>query len=81
MTNETAKWNGRGIEIRNGANIIVENCTFLNGNSGVYLSATLGNITVRNCRFNGTTDISSIGKNKETGTKAINIMGGSNILV
>ncbi len=28
MTNETAKWNGRGIEIRNGANIIVENCTF-----------------------------------------------------
>ncbi len=81
MTNETAKWNGRGIEIRSAADIIVENCTFLNGNSGVYLSQMQGNITIRNCKFNGTTDTSSIGKNKETGTKAINIMGGSNILV
>ena len=81
MTNSTAKWNGRGIEIRNGADIVVENCTFLNGNSGIYLSQMQGNITIRNCKFNGTTDTSSIGKNKETGTKAINIMGGTTILV
>ncbi len=80
MTNETAPWNGRGIEINNGANILVENCTFLNGNTGVYLKAC-ENVTVRNCKFNGTTNVSSIGANKERGTKAIQFNGGTNILV
>ena len=70
-------WNGRGIEILNTNNIAVINCTFKNGNAGVYTQGN-SNITITGCSFIGATNTSTIGEKKEKGSKAINIMGGSN---
>ena len=69
-------WNGRGIEILNTHDISIINCSFENGNAGIYTQGN-SNITITGCSFTGATNTSTIGEKKEKGTKAINIMGGS----
>ncbi len=76
IMSQDVAWNGRGIEILNTNDIAVINCTFENGNAGVYTQGNT-NITITGCSFIGATNTSTIG-GKEKGTKAINIMGGSN---
>ena len=77
----TSLWNGRAIEVQNAKNISVMNCTFKNGNSGVYSGRNNG-VLVDNCSFVGATNAKTIGLGKkETGTKALNIMGGSNTII
>lgn len=86
MTNPIL-WNGRGLEIFGGSDYIIEGCTFNNGNSGIYIRRPTGNVTIQNNVFfadDGATDASTIagdyGK-QETGSKAINLMGGSGITI
>ena len=80
-------WNGRAIDFEGGSDYIVENCTFRNGNSGIYIRRPSGNVTIQNNIFiadDGATDANSITGNfakQETGSKAINIMGGSGIVI
>lgn len=80
-------WNGRAIDFEGGSDYIVENCTFVNGNSGIYIRRPSGNVTVQNCYFradDGATNQSTITGDfakQETGSKAINIMGGSGIVI
>ena len=69
-------WNGRGIELLNTHDISIINCSFENGNAGIYTQGN-SNITITGCSFTGATNTSTIGEKKEKGTKAINIMGGS----
>ena len=77
IMSQSTPWFGRGIEILNTNDVAVINCTFENGNAGVYTGKNT-NITITGCSFYGATNTSTIGKKGETGTKAINIMGGSN---
>lgn len=84
MTNPV-KWNGIGIYIEGGKDNSFENCVFENGSAGIYIrnnkkDASTGGTIVKNCRFTGVTNITTLGK-KEVGTKAINIMGGDGINV
>ena len=80
-------WNGRAIDFEGGSDYIVDNCTFVNGNSGIYIRRPSGNVTVQNCYFRadeGATNQSTITGDfakQETGSKAINIMGGSGIVI
>ena len=77
----TSLWNGRAIEVQGAKNISVMNCNFKNGNSGIYSGRNNG-LTIDNCSFVGATDAATIGSGKkETGTKAIAIMGGSNAII
>ena len=69
-------WNGVGIELLNTKDIAVINCSFKNGNGGIYTQGN-SNITITGCSFTGATNETTIGAKKEKGTKAINIMGGS----
>lgn len=77
---QDTKWNGRGIELKNVNNVLIENCAFNNGNAGVYSRGNT-NITIQYCEFTGATNVTSIGSKNEQGTKAINIMGGSDHLI
>lgn len=82
--NPSTTWNGRAIDIRGGSDISVTNCNFTgSGHSGVYIQRATGNILVENCYFSGTADANSINPNgvKETGTKAVNIMGGNGVRI
>ena len=72
---QNSTWNGRGIQLSGVNNVTIQNCTFTNGNAGIR-SQRNTNITIQNCKFYGSTNESSIGDD-ETGTKAVNIMGGS----
>lgn len=74
-------WNGRAIEIRGGSNLTVNDCVFTNGNAGIYIRGSNGNITISNSYFTGMTNATTIGTNGETGTKAINLMGGNGVIV
>ncbi|WP_407431319.1 right-handed parallel beta-helix repeat-containing protein [Methanobrevibacter sp.] len=77
-------YNGRALEFQQGGDYIIEGCTFTNGNSGIYIRRSSGNVTIQNNEFigeEGATDHSSIGSKKETGMKAINIMGGTGITI
>ncbi|MCC7553734.1 MAG: right-handed parallel beta-helix repeat-containing protein [Methanobacteriaceae archaeon] len=74
-------WNGRGIYIEGGKDIVVDSCAFINGNAGVYLRSNKGNTLVTNCFFTGDTNRSTIHTTNEVGTKAVNIMGGDGIRV
>lgn len=70
--------NGYGIQISAANNITVSNCTFINGSAGVYLSRAT-NCLVENSLFYGASKMSTVNTGaKETGTKAVNIMGGNN---
>ena len=86
MTNPIL-WNGRALEFFGGSDYIIEGCTFTNGNSGIYIRRPTGNVTIQNNQFfadEGATNASTIagdyGK-QETGSKAINLMGGSGITI
>ena len=80
-------WNGRSLEFTAGDGYVIDGCTFTNGNSGIYIRNGKGSknkITITNCKFygeEGATNHSSIGKQKEQGMKAINIMGGNGIKI
>lgn len=78
LTNET-NYNGRAISSDAMNYLTIENCSFINGSSGIYLSGST-NVLIKNCYFTGTTDESSIGGD-ETGTKCVNIGGGNNITI
>ena len=82
MTQDIA-WKGRALEFRSGQDYIVSNCSFLNGNAQVYINGASGNVTVENNYFKGVgaTNASTIGTSSETGTKAINMMGGSGVKI
>lgn len=82
--NPSTTWNGRAIDIRGGSDISITNCNFTgSGHSGVYIQRATGNILVENCYFSGSANADSINTagNKETGTKAINIMGGNGVKI
>lgn len=72
---------GRAIDIRGGSNIQITDCSFINGNAGIYIRGSNGNITLRNNYFKGLTNATTINTNSETGTKCINLMGGNGILI
>ena len=80
-------WNGRALEFKQGGDYIIENCTFRNGNSGIYIQRASGNVTIRNNYFfadEGATNQSTIKKDwskQEQGAKAINLMGGKGITI
>ena len=84
IMNQENLFNGRSLEFQQGGDYIIEGCTFTNGNSGIYIRRSSGNVTIQNNEFigeEGATNHSSIGQNKETGMKAINIMGGTGITI
>ena len=70
MVSETG-YNGRALDIRSTNNIVVD------GNAGIRVQRCT-NTTITNNIFTGTYNESSIGTRNEEGTKAINLMGGSN---
>ena len=80
-------WNGRALDFEQGGDYKVENCSFMNGNSGIYIRRASGNVTIENNYFfaeEGATNSSTIKKDfskQETGAKGINIMGGSGITI
>ncbi|MBQ9026067.1 MAG: Ig-like domain repeat protein [Methanobrevibacter sp.] len=80
-------WNGRALEFQGGSDYIIEGCSFKNGNSGIYIRRPGGNVTIQNNYFfgeDGATNESTIMGNfakAETGSKAINLMGGSGITI
>jgi parallel beta-helix repeat protein len=80
-------WNGRAIDFEGGSDYVVENCSFKNGNSGIYIRRPSGNVIIQNNIFiadDGATNQSTITGDfakQETGSKAINIMGGSGIVI
>lgn len=78
-----APWNGRAIEMRGGENVLIDSCSFFDGNAGIYLRGSVGNLTITNNYFTGTTNQSSIDNDgtDEEGTKAINVMGGSGVTI
>ncbi|MBR0272332.1 MAG: right-handed parallel beta-helix repeat-containing protein [Methanobrevibacter sp.] len=86
MTNPIL-WNGRALEFFGGSDYIIEDCTFKNGNSGIYIRRPTGNVTIQNNYFfgdEGATNQSTITGDfakQETGSKAINLMGGSGITI
>ena len=74
---QSIEWKGRGIQLSGVNNVTIKDCTFTNGNAGIH-SQKNTNITIQHCKFYGSTNESTIGMSKgETGTKAVNIMGGS----
>ena len=80
-------WNGRALDFEQGGDYIVENCTFRNGNSAIYIRRSSGNVVINNNRFfadEGATNASTITgdfSKYETGAKPINIMGGNGIVI
>jgi parallel beta-helix repeat protein len=86
MTNPVL-WNGRALEFTMGGDYIISDCSFNNGNSGIYIRRSEGNVTIINNKFtadDGATDQSTITGDfakQETGTKAINLMGGTGIVI
>ena len=80
-------WNGRALDFEGGSDYIIANCTFKNGNSGIYVKQAKKNVTIDNNYFyadEGATNHSTIKKDfskQETGAKAINIMGGNGVTV
>ena len=80
-------WNGRALDFEGGSDYIIENCTFKNGNSGIYVRRPSGNVLINNNYFfadEGATNASTVKKDfskQETGSKAINLMGGSGITI
>lgn len=80
-------WNGRALDFEGGSDYIIENCTFKNGNSGIYIRRPSGNVTINNNYFfadEGATNASTVKKDwgkQETGSKAINLMGGTGITI
>lgn len=86
MTNPIL-WNGRALEFFSGSDYLIEDCTFKNGNSGIYIRRPSGNVTIQNNYFfadEGATNASTITGDfakQETGSKAINLMGGSGIKI
>jgi parallel beta-helix repeat protein len=78
---QSVKWKGQGIYLGGVNNVTIKDCMFTNGAAGIY-SQRNTNITIQNCIFRGSTNESTIGMGKgETGTKAVNIMGGSDHLI
>lgn len=68
---------GNAISISYQSNILIDNCSFINYHSGVYLSGVRdSNIT--NSYFTGVTT-GVVPDSSDSGTKAINIMGSSNL--
>lgn len=86
MTNPIL-WNGRALEFFSGSDYLIEDCSFKNGNSGIYIRRPSGNVTIQNNYFfadEGATNASTITGDfakQETGAKAINLMGGSGIKI
>ena len=80
-------WNGRALDFEGGSDYIIENCTFKNGHSGIYIRRSSSNVIINNNYFfadEGATNASTIKKDfskQETGSKAINLMGGSGITI
>ena len=80
-------WNGRALDFEGGSDYIIENCSFRNGNSGIYIRRPSGNVLINNNYFfadEGATNASTIKKDfskQETGSKAINLMGGTGITI
>lgn len=80
-------WSGQALHFENGKDYLIENCTFHNGGSGIYIKRAAGNVTIKNNYFyadDGSTNQSTIKKDfgkQETGSKAINLMGGSGITI
>jgi hypothetical protein len=80
-------WNGRALDFEGGSDYVIENCSFRNGNSGIYIRRPSGNVTINNNYFfadEGATNASTIKKDwgkQETGSKAINLMGGTGITI
>ena len=80
-------WNGRALDFEQGGDYIIENCSFMNGNSGIYVRRASGNVTINNNYFfaeEGATNASTIKKDfskQETGAKGINLMGGTGITI
>ena len=68
---------GNAISIAYQSNILIDNCSFINYHSGVYLSGVRdSNIT--NSYFTGVTT-GVVPDSSDSGTKALNIMGSSNL--
>ena len=80
-------WNGRALDFEGGSDYIIANCSFRNGNAGIYIKRPSGNVTIENNYFfadEGATNSSTVKKDfskQETGSKAINLMGGTGISV
>ena len=69
--------NGNAISISYQSNVMIDGCSFINYHSGVYLNGVRDS-TVKNCYFTGvTTGVK--GDSSDSGTKAVNIMGSSNL--
>ena len=70
---------GNAISISYQSNILIDNCSFINYHSGVYLSSVRdSNIT--NSYFTGVTT-GVVPDSSDSGTKAINIMGSSGLYI
>ena len=68
---------GNAISVSYQSNILIDNCSFINYHSGVYLSGVRdSNIT--NSYFTGVTT-GVVPDSSDSGTKAINVMGSSNL--
>ena len=80
-------WQGRALDFEGGSDYIIEHCSFRNGNSGIYVRRPAGNVTIVNNEFfadEGATNASTVKKDwgkQETGSKAINLMGGTGITI
>lgn len=72
--------NGYGVYCNGVSNISITDCAFINGSAGVYFR-TCKNCLINDSYFKGVTESITHDGTKEKGTKAINIMGGSNITV
>ena len=72
--------NGYGILLSGVENITVKDCSFVNGSASVYIGRST-NTQILNSYFEGVTVQITHGGSKEVGTKALNIMGGTNTIV
>ncbi len=72
--------NGYGIQLSSVSDITIDGCYFFNGSAGTYVQRST-NTLIKDCYFTGITESITHNGTKEYGTKAINIMGGSNTVV
>jgi hypothetical protein len=70
---------GTAVSVAYQTNIMIDNCSFINYHSGVYLSGVRDS-TVKNCYFTGVTT-GVVPDSSDSGTKALNIMGSSNLYI
>ena len=82
MQNNASKANdnGYGIQLSSVSDITIDDCSFYNGSAGVYVQRST-NTLIKDCYFTGITESITHNGTKEYGTKAINIMGGSNTVI